>query len=341
MGSAQPGLADYYYRPMTTPPTRIADVISGHVHPSLARVASGDLLAVYNREGGGGKELLLCRSTDGGFTWSTPAPITAICDCSIYPGSLTTLSDGRLLLNWSCYRDTGTDAPWREPFFSHSDDDGRSWPTPHAYPVPDRSNYTCMRHPVVELAPTRWICPFYDGTLLYDTVAADLQPFGDGRNHGMVPIVRTAAGTLISGGAQIEAPVPMGRPGNLVRGLRSTDSGSTWQPLNAFPHFGVAGYDLTVLDNGWIVFTAILYGVGVDGEFAYELFLSHDDGQTWDTDSAIVIYDPGRRIGGRGWPRTVQIDSETLGTLFYDLSPQLDDGPGLFFVRTSLHVFGG
>ena len=84
---------------MTTP-IRIADVVSGHVHPALARTSDGQLLAVYNIEGGGGKELLLCRSDDGGRSWSTPKAISEICDCSIYPGSLSTLSDGRLLLNF-------------------------------------------------------------------------------------------------------------------------------------------------------------------------------------------------------------------------------------------------
>ena len=75
------------------------------------------------------------------------------------------------------------------------------------------------------------------------------------------------------------------------------------------------------------------------GEFAYELFLSKDDGVTWETDKALVIHDPGRRISGRGWPRTVQIDADTLGTLFYDLSPELPDGPGLFFLPTALGDF--
>ncbi len=329
---------------MTATPIRIADVINGHVHPSLAITQGGELLAVYNIEGGGGKELLLCRSTDGGLTWNAPAPIREICDCSIYPGSLTTLSDGRLLLNWSCYRDTGNEPgsppAWREPYFSLSDDDGHSWSTPRSYPVPDKSNYTCNRHPVVEWSPNSWVCPFYDRTVLYDATTNELLPFGDTRNHGMVPIVRTSTGTLISGAPQTVAPVPVGQPGDMVRGLRSTDAGATWQALHAFPHFGVAGYDLTVLTNGWVVFTAILYGVGVDGEFAYELFVSRDDGQTWETDRAVVIYDPGRRIGGRGWPRTVQVDADTLGTLFYDLSPELAAGPGLYFVRTKVSAFG-
>lgn len=323
---------------MTAEPTRIADVVSGHVHPSLARTAGGDLLAVYNVEGGGGRQLLLCRSTDGGRTWSEPA--VAIEDELIYPGSLTTLADGRLLLNWACYRDGGSPDAWREPFYCLSEDGGATWGQKRGYPVPERSNYTCVRHPVLELSPARWAVPFYDRTVIYNAERHELTPFGDGRNHGMVPLVRTQGGAIVSGAPQAEAPVPVGRPGNLVGGLRSVDEGATWQALHAFPHFGVAGYDLTVLRNGWILFTAILYGVGVDGEFAYELFVSRDDGVTWDRDGAVTIHDPGRRIGGRGWPRTVQIDDDTVGTLFYDLSPDLADGPGLFFLRTELQLFG-
>ena len=90
-------------------PTRIADVIGGHIHPAICVTQSGTLLAVYNKEGGGGKELLLSRSNDGGMTWSPSTSIPVIRNCSIYPGSLVTLSDGRILLNWSCYHKAGRD----------------------------------------------------------------------------------------------------------------------------------------------------------------------------------------------------------------------------------------
>ena len=320
-------------------PVRIADVLDGHVHPSLCLTLRGNLLAVYNKEGGGGKELLLCRSADGGETWSDPTPIAGICDCSIYPGSLTTLRDGRILLNWSCYRDPDT-TRWRQPQFSISTDEGKTWSAPHNYPLANHTSSTCVRHAVVELSASKWICPFYDRTVLYDTQADVIAPFGDGRNHGMVPIVQTTQGTLISGAPQAEAPVPVGLPGNMVDGLRSTDGGGTWQALGVFPHFGVAGYDLTLLTNGWVALTYIVYGVGTDGEFSYEIALSRDDGATWDFDGAVEVYNPGRRIGGRGWPRTVQIDAQTLGTLFYDLSPAQIDGPGLYMVRTRLTEFG-
>lgn len=320
-------------------PIRVADVVGGHVHPSFCRTSGGALLAVYNKEGGGGKELLMCRSGDGGATWSGPAPISVITDCSIYPGSLTALSDGRILLNWSCYRETAG-AKWREPYFSISADEGESWSAPHSYPITDHTNYTAMRHPVVEWESSQWVCPFYDRTVLYDEQADAVSSFGDGRNHGMVPMVRTARGTLLSGAPQANAPVPVGVPGDAVGGLRSTDGAQTWQALGVFPHFGVAGYDLTVLANGWVVLTYIVYGVGVDGEFSYELVVSRDDGQTWDFDRAVEVYSPGRRIGGRGWPRTVPIGADTLGTLFYDLSTEQPGGPGLYVVRTQLTALG-
>ncbi len=320
-------------------PIRIADVIGGHVHPAVCTTKRGDLLVVYNREGGGGKELLLSRSKDGGRTWSASKPIPVIRNCSIYPGSLTTFSDGQILLNWSCYRESGDDL-WRQPQFSISDDDGETWSEPHDYPISDCNNYTCMRHAVLERGQDEWLCPFYDRTVLYNAQTDKIAPFGDGRNHGMVPIVRTSQGTLISGAPQTVAPVPVGVPGNMVRGLRSTDDGQTWTALNCFPHFGVAGYDLTLLSNGWTILTYIVYGVGVDGEFSYEIALSRDDGKTWEFDSAYEVHNPGRRIMGRGWPRTVQIDSETLGTVFYDLDAEQSGGPGVFIIRTSLTKLG-
>jgi hypothetical protein len=317
-------------------PIRIADVIGGHVHPAACVTQSGTILAVYNKEGGGGKELLLSRSSDGGTTWSIPTAIPVILDCSIYPGSLTTLNDGRILLNWSCYRKTG-DTLWREPQYCISNDEGETWSESRSYPITDHTNYTCMRHAVVELSNTQWVCPFYDRTVLYNFETDQISAFGDLRNHGMVPIVRTHNNTLVSGAPQADAPVPVGVPGNMVRGLRSTDGGNSWEALGVFPHFGVAGYDLTVLNNNLIILTYIVYGVGHDGEYSYELAISRDDGLTWAFDPAFEVHNPGRRIMGRGWPRTVQIDDETIGTVFYDLeSSEQPGGPGIFIVRTPL-----
>src|SRR5262249_321045 len=100
--------------PRPEKPVRVADVIDGHVHPALCVAKGGTVMAVFNKSGGGGKELLLCRSTDGGKSWTRPTPVPVIKDCSIYPGSLTTLADGRIVLHWSCYRVEG-EKRWRVP----------------------------------------------------------------------------------------------------------------------------------------------------------------------------------------------------------------------------------
>ena len=62
-----------------------------------------------------------------GTDWvSEPVRMAGVLDGHIHPGlclarsgALTTLADGRILLNWACYRDADG-KPWREPQFSLS-----------------------------------------------------------------------------------------------------------------------------------------------------------------------------------------------------------------------------
>lgn len=344
---------------------RVGDVVGGHVHPSLCVTQSGAVLAVYNEDGGGAAVLKICRSEDGGRTWSPPAPIPASANRSrrgVYPGSLSVLRTGRIVLQWAPYYelgehqhgdpghfavagDIGPGEVYRVPEYCVSDDDGNTFgPTVFQIgPHYNLTNYSELRFPLVEQEDGTWILPFYDRTVAYDPKTKTVLPFGDGRNHGMVPIVKTTSGALISGAPQEHSPIPVGKPdatGRMVEGLRSENNGHSWTALHQLSHFGVCGYDLTALDNGWVVHTAVIYGAGVDGEFAYELWTSRDDGRTFDRRNAVEIYNPGRRITGRGWPRTVQLDAETLGTLFYDLDETQDGGPGVFFVRTPISALG-
>lgn len=321
-------------------PVRIARVEAGHIHPSLAVTRTGVLLTIFSAGGGGGRNLLLSRSRDGGRTWSEPRAIPGITDCSIYPGSLSVLGDGRLLLNWSCYRPeyrvkrNGTE--YREPHYSLSADEGETWSAPRTYPLDRLSLYTCLRNPIAELPDGGWILPFYDRTVVFYPDRGRIAPLGDARNHGMVPLIRTRTGALVSGTPEADAPVPGGRARNPVGGLRSINDGRTWQPLQAMPRFGVAGYDLTALRNGLILLTTPDYGGEAEGETGIRLIVSADDGRTWRHDRSVIIHAPGRRIKGRGWPRTVQVDDTLLATVFFDLDPQLPGGPGLFVIRTPL-----
>ena len=117
---------------------------------------------------------------------------------------------------------------------------------------------------------------------------------------------------------------------------RSTDVGKTWDKIDPFPKISENGwrFDLVALRNGWLVASEVL-GPGTGGD-RWRFVVSRDDGKTWDFDSAHEFYNPGRPIGGRACPKTVQIDADTLGTVFYDVDSKQAGGPGVFFLRTPL-----
>jgi hypothetical protein len=47
----------------------------------------------------------------------------------------------------------------------------------------------------------------------------------------------------------------------------------------------------------------------------------------------IEYYNPGRPIGGRACPRTVELDADTIGVVFYDVDAARLEDSGLFFLR--------
>ncbi len=59
--------------------------------------------------------------------------------------------------------------------------------------------------------------------------------------------------------------------------------------------------------------------------------VSKDDGKTWLMDKPIEFYNPNRPIGGRACPRSVMLDEQTLGTIFYDTDAKQAGGSGVFF----------
>src|SRR5262245_36195982 len=79
-------------------PVRIDSGVSGHIHPALCVTSKGTLVAVYCKSEYA--PYLLTRSTDGGKTWSMPVPFPHTVKTQVYPGSLTTLSDGRIVHAW-------------------------------------------------------------------------------------------------------------------------------------------------------------------------------------------------------------------------------------------------
>jgi hypothetical protein len=297
-------------------PVRLASGVSGHIHPAACVTRSGAVLVIYSKSDF--KDLHLSRSDDGGRTWSKPVPFAPTEKLSIYPGSLTTLSDGRIVHAWNTWYKDARDARSRFVQFSLSSDEGKTWSEPKSLPKNPEAE-SIVRHPLVERAPNEWLFSLSDQTVVYDPQTEKVIPFGDGQKHGLTPIVRTAKGTLVSGDGQ-----------------RSTDGGKTWKRITPFPRISSDGwrYDLVALSNGWLAASEVL-GPGVGGE-RWRFVVSRDDGQSWDFENTYEFYNPGRAVGGRACPRTVQLDRETLGTVFYDVDAKQPGGAGVFFLRTPL-----
>jgi hypothetical protein len=302
--------------PRTDPASlaKLASPAGGHIHPAICRTTKGTLVVTYGQVNH--RDLRILRSTDDGQTWSQPDPFAPTVKKSYYPGSLTALADGSIVHCWNRWStDTNEQEP-RSVLYSHSRDEGISWSDPQPLPR-DEKVRSVIRHPFVELAPDRWLFSLDDRTFIFRPSSATAETFGDGRVHGLTPIVRTPKGTFISG-----------------KGLRSTDEGRTWQEVKGMPDIKTQGWrhELICLSNGWLLASEIL-GPGVGGE-RIRYVISTDDGLTFD--KTYEYYNPGRPIGGRACPRTVELNKETIGVVFYDVDAKEQAGRGLFFLRIPL-----
>lgn len=304
LGAQDPGLPA---------PVRIDSGVSGHIHPALAITKKGNLVAVYCKSEY--KPYLVTRSLDMGKTWSKPALFPHTVDTQVYPGSLTTLADGRLVHAWNVWFNIDDKKRSRHVAFSISEDDGVTWSKPkNINKNKDEKIESVIRHPIVELATHKWLLPLMDRTVLYNPATGEESVFGDGKNHGLVPIIKTVKNTLVSG-----------------KGLRSTDEGKTWVEIKPFPDVSSQGWrhQMVSLDNGLLVASQIV-GPGFGGD-VINFIVSKDDGKTWLLDKPVEFYNPGRPVGGRACPRSVMLDDQTLGTIFYDTDAKQSGGSGIFF----------
>ena len=290
---------------------RIGDAVNGHIHPAVCLTRSGVLVAIYGRVNH--RDLRISRSLDQGSTWSEPQPFPHTVNKSYYPGSLTALSDGRVIHAWNRWSSDTNESEPRSVVYAVSRDDGQTWEAPRAFPR-DEKKRSVIRHPIVELSAKDWLISLDDRTFLFDESTQAARDFGDGRLHGLVPIVRTPKGTFVSGA-----------------GLRSMDEGRTWTTIDGFPNIKEQGWrhELVCLSDGLLLASEIL-GPGFGGE-RIRYRISRDDGRTWP--DSYEYYNPGRAIGGRACPRTIELNRESIGVVFYDVDAQQDGGPGVFFLR--------
>ncbi len=293
---------------------RIGNPVGGHIHPAACIGKPGTIVVTFGQTNH--RDLRITRSTDGGKTWTAPTPFGPTLKKTYYPGSLTRLADGRLVHCWNRWSGETVETEPRSVLYSTSEDDGVNWSEPKPFPR-DEKMMSVIRHPLVELAPNKWLTSLSDRTLLFDSSTGEGFEFGDGSKHGLIPMARTPKGTFVSGA-----------------GLRSTDDGKTWAEISRFPNLKEQGWrhEMVCLSNGLLLASEIL-GPGVGGE-RIRYAISRDDGQTWG--HSFEYYNPGRAIGGRACPRTVQLDPEHIGVIFYDVDPKQDGGPALFFLKIAI-----
>src|SRR5882724_6326661 len=107
---------------------RLDTGVSGHIHPALCVTKKGTLIAVYCHAEY--KPHRVTRSTDGGKTWSKPALFPHTVNTQVYPGSLTTLADGRIVHAWNVWFSLTPKGRSRHVAYSISGDDGLTWSEP-------------------------------------------------------------------------------------------------------------------------------------------------------------------------------------------------------------------
>lgn len=285
---------------------RVADAYEGHVHPAICVTKTGAVLVAHFAENAG--RIHLVRSTDGGRTWKGLGTVVDIGGGQPYPGALTTLSDGRILLTWNFWRDPKNFKKGRKPYFAISNDEGSTWTAPNMLPI-DYAEQAYVRHAIWERSAQDWVIPMGDRLISFNPAKNKVFPFGDTKLvEG--PLVRTKAGSL------------------LHAGYRSTNEGKTWVPVKRSPRMNTYSCDMLALDNGWVIHAQ------ASDRNTIKLVVSYDDGLTWTLDRPWAISDPARMIGHAC--HLAQLDANHVGIVVWDSNRQQPGGIGVYFMRLPL-----
>src|SRR5215212_506033 len=146
-------------------PVRLATGVSGHIHPAACVTKAGTVLVIFSQSNY--KDLRLSRSTDGGKTWGEPAAFKHTEKLEIYPGSLSSLRDGRVIHAWNTWYTDAKGVKSRFVQWSVSADDGKTWAESKSLPK-NADAFSVIRHPIVELADDAWLLSLSDRTIAYN-----------------------------------------------------------------------------------------------------------------------------------------------------------------------------
>ncbi|MFK7778056.1 MAG: sialidase family protein [Gimesia sp.] len=293
----------------------LSERIGGHIHPSICRASDGTLIVVYK-----GENVLMCsRSLDKGATWSAPrsistsgkrpASIREVKKFEVYPGTVDSLPDGRILVTWNYIADDKSNDGYYERalLYALSADQGRTWGDQHLIGPIDGKHLGAVRHNVLSWSEGRWLLPLRVGPprlFASQTGALTIYPVmgPDGIQQEFQQIIRTATGSLLAMGATL---------------LHSKDNGQHWTSIEKFPAVpdkrdNAEGRYLRALSDGRVLVT---WGVGNKNQ-GLRYNLSTDDGQTWDAKRTKIML-PKTAVAARYYSaRTIQVDKLNIGTVF-------------------------
>lgn len=299
----------------------------GHIHPSICRTKDGTLVVVYK-----GPQVLLCsRSTDGGKTWKEPVAIATSAKrpevirevkiFEIYPGTVDTLPDDRIVATWNYIADDKAKDKYYERalLYSISKDQGKTWSDQGLIGPIDGKHLGAVRHNILPWSEDGWLLSLRVGPpRLFDPKTSKLSIFpvtgADKKEYAFQQISRTAKGSLLAMGPVF---------------LRSTDEGKTWSDIKNFPAVpdgdSAEGRYLTTLTDGRVLVT---WGVGTMNKGLRYNF-SADDGQTWNNDKTVTLL-PETNIAARYYSaRTIQVDDQHVGTVYLS-------GSTVYFLKVNL-----
>lgn len=311
-----------------SPVSILAARIGGHIHPSICRAADGTLVVVYK----GNSILMVALSTDDGATWTKPERIATsairpdvirkVTRFEVYPGTVDTLPDNRILVTWNYIADDKANDGYYERalLYALSSDQGLTWSDQKLIGPVDGTHLGAVRHNVLPWPEDRWLLPMRVGPpRLFSPATGDLSDFTlvgpDGTQHEFQQISRSAKGTLLAMGPVL---------------LHSADKGQHWESVDGFPAVpdkrdNAEGRHLTALSDGR---TLVTWGIGHDNN-GLRYNLSSDDGRTWHADRTVILL-PETSISARYYSaRTIQLDELHVGSVFMNRD-------GVHFLKVNL-----
>lgn len=261
-------------------------------HPTLVRAPDGDLLTFfhrspdhqYSRHSHPLFDVRMCRSSDGGETWSPPRYVTSDPLGGILDFGTHTLADGSIFLHASTVElnplKTFPQSAWNShpgiPFWVRSRDNGNSWTAPARFPMlPDAVWGNPASHSGVCRSS---LLQMPDGRLLMPSKATE-DPDGKMPFFGMMRVSADLGETWSYGGRVVEDPIshfseptihrtPSGRiivlfrchpvPGSTASDVHlaiveSNDGGDTWEPWRPTTIMGCPGHMLGLKDGRILV----------------------------------------------------------------------------------------